>query len=350
MSTRHALPIGEVIGGHWVVDGPLGEGGMAVVVAARHAQTGMPVAIKILTRAEPDAAERFEREAMTMARLESRRAVTIHEFGRLPTGAPYLVMDRLEGETVAAILDRKGPLPLSEALVYASQAARGLAEAHAVGIVHRDVKPSNLFVTRGADGGPFVVILDFGLAKPIPIFGTAQPVTATRDLLGTPAFLAPEQIESTRTIDARSDVWALGATLYKMLTGHPPFIGEHPAQVCKKILHDEPVPIGRLRPELPSAIARIVQRCMTKDPDARYQSMADLLAHLDSPPTDETAPTDPRLPLPPQPQKQIATAPRRKAAKRPRKRRIDAVTIIVGLAVLCASAGLIFVIAAILKR
>src|SRR5207244_1035512 len=137
---------------------PIGEGGMAVVVAARHvggSSRAQRVAIKILSRVEPDAALRFEREAMTMARLESRRAVRIHELGSLKDGAPYIVMDLLEGETLAAIVEREGPLPLSAALGYVTQAARGLAEAHAIGIVHRDVKPSNLFVTRGDDGEPF---------------------------------------------------------------------------------------------------------------------------------------------------------------------------------------------------
>jgi serine/threonine protein kinase len=353
MSTRRGLEIGvgDVIGGHWVVDGPLGEGGMGVVVAARHAKTGKPVAIKVLTRSEPGAVQRFEREAMTLAKLATKRAVCIHDFGTLPSGAPYLVMDRLEGETLAQILDRKGPLPLSEALEYVSQAALGLAEAHAVGVVHRDVKPSNLFVTRG-EHGPFVVVLDFGLAKPMPIFGTSQPVTATRDILGTAEYIAPEQIESTRTIDARSDVWALGATLYKLLAGVPPFTGDDPAIICKKILHDEPVSLARLRPDLPMAITRIIQRCLEKDPSRRYPTMTALLAHLESPPNESTAPTDPYLrlpdnPPPPIPRSQIATEPRRRAAKRPRK--IDAATIVVGLAVVVAITGLFFAIAAMLR-
>jgi serine/threonine-protein kinase len=204
----------------------LGEGGMGLVVAARHRELGHRVAVKCLHASalgNEGAVVRFEREARAAAALTSEYVARVIDVERLEDGSPYMVMELLEGEDLHTMLRREGALSIVDTIRFASHAADGLAEAHAVGIVHRDVKPSNLFVTRRKKGGPVVKVLDFGIAKNVAD-STDRGLTATQALLGSPQYMSPEQVRGG-AIDGRTDVYTLGALAYELLAGVPPFEG-----------------------------------------------------------------------------------------------------------------------------
>jgi serine/threonine protein kinase/Tol biopolymer transport system component len=258
---------------HFRVGEPLGGGGMGVVYAAEDLRLGRPVALKLLAPElirDPDAKARFLTEARAASALDHPNLCTILEVGESEDGLLFLAMPRYEGESLQQRMAR-GPLPVEQALDIALQVARGLARAHEHGIVHRDVKPGNLFVTR--DG--VVKILDFGLAK---LSGEVGP-TRHGAFLGTPSYMAPEQTRG-EPVDARADVWSLGAVLYEMLAGRRPFAGGTSVAVVYAVLHEEPEPLARLRPEVPAEIDRIVARMLAKDPGQRPASAVEVLAGL----------------------------------------------------------------------
>ncbi|MGZ5967995.1 MAG: serine/threonine-protein kinase, partial [Polyangiales bacterium] len=177
------------------------------------------------------------------------------------------------------VLQQRGPLPVSEAVDYILQAADGLAEAHAKGIVHRDLKPSNLVLTRRADGEALVKVLDFGISKLAPLEGEGE-LTETQSLLGSPAYMAPEQVRSARKVDSRADVWGLGIVLYRLLTRKNPFSGEGVIELCSAILTQAPVKPTEVRPELPKDLEAVILKCLEKEPAARYQSVQELARAL----------------------------------------------------------------------
>ena len=268
------LEIGAMIGGRFRIDRVLGVGGMGVVVAATHVELGHRVAIKWM-RAEllqdPALVERFVREARVVARLRTEHVCKVFDVARLETGAPYIVMELLEGADLARRVARK-PLPATTAIDYVVQACVALAEAHAAGITHRDLKPANLFVVARPDGDPLVKVLDFGLAKLLE--GDAAR-TRTHAVIGSPGYMSPEQLRSPRDADARSDIWALGVTLYQLLTARMPFPGAMPDEIARKVLTEPPRPI-----DVDPALAAIVFRCLDKAPERRYQDVASLAADL----------------------------------------------------------------------
>jgi eukaryotic-like serine/threonine-protein kinase len=275
---------GEVVGGKFVVERVLGVGGMGVVVAAHHSHLDQTVAIKFLRRdaAKDDLAiSRFLREARAATALQSEHVVRVMDAGRLDDGLPYLVMEYLSGLDLDQVLAQRGRLPFAEALEYLLQAMEAVADAHAAGIVHRDLKPSNLFVTTRADGSPHVKVLDFGISKTFDVAG-AKPVslTATSMTLGSPLYMSPEQVRSSKSVDARTDVWALGIIAYELLAGVQPFEAETVTGLCAKIVADEPPPLSTVRPDVPPAFEAVVLRCLEKSPAARYQSVAELAAAL----------------------------------------------------------------------
>jgi aminoglycoside phosphotransferase (APT) family kinase protein len=257
----------------------LGAGGMGEVYKARDTRLDRTVAIKILPSADPDLKSRFEREAKAIAALTHPHICTLYDVGH-QNGTDYLVMEHLEGETLALRITR-GPIKIDEALKIAVDIADALGNAHHAGITHRDLKPANIMLTKtGAK------LLDFGLAKlrgpavPISMPGmtrlaTTAPNTAHGTILGTMYYMAPEQVEG-RDADARADIWALGVVLYEMVTGTRPFEGTSPASVIGAILKDVPPPMLAGQPLTPPILDRVVQRCLDKDPDARWQSAADL--------------------------------------------------------------------------
>ena len=275
---------GEVIGGKFVVERVLGVGGMGVVVAAHHSHLQQTVAIKFLRRdtARDEAAvHRFLREARAVAALQGDHVVRIMDAGRLEDGLPYLVMEYLNGIDLDQVLAQKGRLSLEECLDYLLQAMEAVAEAHAAGIVHRDLKPSNLFVSVKPDGSRFVKVLDFGISKALDLTGRNEvSLTATSITLGSPLYMSPEQVRSSKSVDARTDIWALGIVAYELLAGVQPFEAETITGLCAKIVADEPAPLRSIRPDLPAAFEAIVMRCLEKNVAARYQTVRDLAAAL----------------------------------------------------------------------
>jgi serine/threonine protein kinase len=274
-----SLSVGTIVADKYRVERVLGSGGMGLVVEARHIELGQAVALKVLhdtALADSDSVQRFFREAQATAALESEHVVRVHDLGRMSSGSPFIVMERLTGRDLADLLEDWGLFSVELAVECVRQAAVGLAEAHAANIVHRDIKPSNLFVTRRRNRQPLVKILDFGISK----VGARDQVslTQTRMVVGSPLYMSPEQVRDARTVDARTDIWSLGAILQELLTGLPPFPGETLPAVCAAIVADEPLPIHRadVTPEL----SALVQACLEKDPRKRVQTAAELATRL----------------------------------------------------------------------
>ncbi|MBI4701644.1 MAG: serine/threonine protein kinase, partial [Deltaproteobacteria bacterium] len=280
---RLPLP-GEVLAGKYEIEGVLGEGGMGVVLAARHRQLGQRVALKFLQHelvGVEQAAERFLREARAVAAIRGEHVARVLDVGEIDGGVPYIVMEHLTGTDLETIVEHDGPLGVQDAVHYLLQAGEAVAEAHALGLVHRDLKPSNLFVTQGPDGAPLVKVLDFGIAKALDqTSGAGGKVTATGMSLGSPGYMAPEQVLDPRSVDARADIWALGAVLYELLAARPAFEAETVPAVYAKIVCEDPRPLCELRPELPAELGRIVARCLTKDRACRFGSVAELARAL----------------------------------------------------------------------
>ncbi|MEO7330213.1 MAG: serine/threonine-protein kinase [Minicystis sp.] len=294
------VQVGEIIVGRYRVERLLGRGAMGVVALATEIESGQTRAIKLLPRsahANETAVERFFREARAMSRLTSEHAVRVYEAEILPSGAPYMVMEHLEGADLGDALSRRGALTAHEAADFVLQACEVLSDAHALGIVHRDLKPTNLFVTRRADGSTCIKVLDFGLAKALfPEEGNAD-LTLTNTVLGSPAYMSPEQLRSAKDVDPRSDIWSIGVVLYQLVTGRLPFRGRSATELIGQILVDTPEKPSSIRPGLPHALDAAILRCLEKQPEARYQSMRELGAALQPfVPPRPIAPTRPSAP------------------------------------------------------
>jgi Tol biopolymer transport system component len=269
--------------GPYEIQSPLGAGGMGEVYRARDNRLDRIVAIKILPQqlsSDPVRRQRFEREAKIISSLNHPNICTLHDIGS-QDGVEYLVMECVEGETLAARL-QKGSLPLEQVLKYGEQIADGLDKAHRAGIVHRDLKPGNIMLT--ATG---TKLLDFGLAKPAVVMSgmtvtavvPASPVTQEGTIVGTFQYMSPEQVEG-KEVDARSDIFALGAVLYEMWTGQRAFEGKSQLSVTSAILEEEPAPITAIKPLTPVVLDHAVKKCLAKSPDERWQSASDLAAEL----------------------------------------------------------------------
>jgi serine/threonine-protein kinase len=269
------------LAGKYVVERVLGVGGMGVVVAARHQLLGGRVALKFVLPqlVFGDAAvQRFLREAQAATQITSEHVARVTDVGLLEHGAPYMVMEYLEGKDLGSVLEARGPLPVAEAVDYLLQALQAVAEAHAKGIVHRDLKPSNMFLTRRADGSPLVKVLDFGIAKAILEAPDGRKpdthLTATQGLLGSPLYMSPEQIRSSKYVDHRSDVWAIGVVLHELLSRKHPFTGDSAPALLAAISADAPLPLRTHRPDAPPAIERLILECLEKDRERRTASVA----------------------------------------------------------------------------
>jgi serine/threonine-protein kinase len=259
---------------------------MGCVVAARHVELGELVAIKFLLK-EVSQSEivvaRFFREARAAAKIKSEHVVRVSDVGRLPDGAPYMVMEHLNGQDLSDVLRDRGPLPIGEAVGYVLEACEALDEAHAAGIVHRDLKPSNLFLATLPDGRRSVKVLDFGIAKamPDPTAGEHEKsLTATASVVGSPLYMSPEQVRSSKLVDARTDIWSLGVILHQLLTGRPPFDGETLGSVLAALSADAPPPLRSQRPDAPEGLERVLLLCLQKSPDARIADVRTLVAAL----------------------------------------------------------------------
>ncbi len=274
---------GEVVAGKYRVERLLGEGGMGVVVAARHLALGEPVALKFVLGGrdlDREVMARMMREARATFRLRSEHTVRVLDVGELPSGALYIVMELLDGRDLKAELAARGPLPEDEVVRHALGACDALEEAHALGIVHRDLKPHNMFLARSARGATVLKILDFGLSKLDPERFEAGPLTRPEMALGTPRYMAPEQWQSAAAVDARADVWALGGVMYELLTGEAPVSKLRGAERRARLLAGAIESPRDLRPELSEGVAKAIMRCLRPDPGARWPSVRHLASAL----------------------------------------------------------------------
>jgi len=263
----------------------LGEGGMGFVFEATHLQLGHRVALKVLNSAvmaDREVVERFLREGRALARLSGEHIARVSDVGTLTTGEPYMVMEFLEGRDLARELSARGPMPLEEVVEYIAQTCEALAEAHTRGIVHRDLKPANLFLTQKLDGDACIKVLDFGISKFTQEEGEldSENITVTSSLVGTPKYMSPEQIQDSRNVDSRTDIWGLGTIFYELLTQTRPFAAPSLALVCVKILHEEIPAPSTIKKDLPQGVNAIVARCLKKAPGDRYQNVGELVEAL----------------------------------------------------------------------
>ena len=275
---------GEVVSGKFRIERVLGQGGMGVVVAAKHLQLDETVALKFLrahASSDPDALARFAREARAAAKLKSEHVARVLDAGIADDGTPYIVMEYLEGRTLGRVLEDQGRLDVATAAEYAIQTCEGLAEAHARGIVHRDIKPENLFLVERSQGWRVLKILDFGISKFDVARGAPDANIATQSMMGSPCYMSPEQLRSTATVDHRTDIWSLGATLFELIAGGTAYrAGQSLPQLIAAIL-EQPTPrLVDIWPDVPAELSAVVARCMTKDREERFGSAAELALAL----------------------------------------------------------------------
>jgi serine/threonine-protein kinase len=274
-----------VIGGRFRIDRLLGSGSMGYVVAAWHLELDQPVALKLLNPEvfeRGEATARFRREVRAAARIKSEHVCRVIDVGSIEQGAPYMVMELLDGNNLEEELLRRGTLPVAEAVGYVLEAVEALAEAHAAGIVHRDLKPANLFVARRADRSRLLKVLDFGISK--SMFDSHVPgdmsLTRTGVIIGSPLYMSPEQMRSTKDADTLSDIWALGAILFQLVTGRPPYEGETIPELCAKLFSEDAPPPSTVRAGLPPALDVVLHRALARDPSRRFQTVAEFGAAL----------------------------------------------------------------------
>jgi serine/threonine-protein kinase len=288
MSTEQDSPVavrrGEVLDGKYRVERILGVGGMGVVVAAHHIQLDEPVAIKFLlpnaTR-NPEAVARFMREARAAVKIKSEHVARVSDVGQLESGAPYMVMEFLQGGDLCRWLEQNGPLPFDQAVDFVIQACVAIADAHVLGIVHRDLKPANLFCVRRSDGQLTIKVLDFGISKTTNLGSPGSGhMTQTSANMGTPLYMSPEQMRSSRGVDGRTDIWALGVILFELLTGKPPFESDTVTELVLKVATDPTPPLRTFRPDAPAGLDAVIGKCLQKDRDKRYRNVGELALAL----------------------------------------------------------------------
>lgn len=277
--------VGDVVAGKYRIEHVLGAGGMGVVYAALHIHLEQKVALKFVlphVLANELSKERFLREARAAVRLKSEHVARVLDVGTLDTGEPFQVMELLEGCDLSTLMKQHRPVRIADAAEYVLQACEAIIEAHSLGIVHRDLKPQNLFITRRGNGAPLVKVLDFGISKTTgPGSAGVVSLTQSSTVLGSPLYMAPEQMRSARNVDPRGDVWSLGVILYELLTGRVPFDGESMTELCLKVVNDPPPEPKDLRADIPDALVKIVARCLEKDPANRFPNVAMLAMALE---------------------------------------------------------------------
>jgi serine/threonine protein kinase len=271
---------GDLLAGKYRVERVLGEGGMGIVVAAVHEALHQRVAIKFV-RDEvldtPEVVARFLIEARAAAALKSEHAARVSDVGTLESGAPYMVMELLEGSDLNDVLEKRGTVSVEIAADWLIQACEAVAEAHAAGIVHRDLKPQNLFLARTVGGGTTIKVLDFGVSKS----SFSGSLTSTGALLGSPLYMSPEQMRSSKDVSPRADVWALGVVFFQLLTGRMPFEAPSLPELCLKVASDPPQSIRELKADVPAEVLAIIERCLEKDPSRRYADASELATALE---------------------------------------------------------------------
>ncbi|MCX7807473.1 MAG: protein kinase, partial [Deltaproteobacteria bacterium] len=280
--------VGTVIDERYRVIRRIGEGGMGIVYEVEHVVIEKRFALKVLREdycGNPEVVERFRREAKSASRIGNEHIVDISDFGELPSGSSYFVMEFLEGEDLANVLARERSLPLLRAADITIQCAKALGAAHAKGIIHRDMKPENIFLIRKDDRPDFVKIVDFGIAMMADIETPGSPhrkLTKAGMVFGTPEYISPEQAAG-KPIDHRSDIYSLGVILFEMLTGRVPFTADSFVGVLTKHLLEPPPSLKSINPELnvPEAVEGVIEKALAKDPNARFQSCEEMAAALE---------------------------------------------------------------------
>jgi serine/threonine protein kinase len=274
--------VGDLIAGKYRLEKVAGEGGMGIVYAAQHLILRQRVAVKVLL---PDAAtselvvERFAREAQAAARIQSEHVARVMDAGSTATGAPFLVMEYLEGCDLEELLSVEGPLPLTDVVDYLMQSLEALAHAHAVGLVHRDIKPANLFLACRPDGGNVIKMLDFGISKAM-VSRPEEKVLTGQAVLGSPVYMSPEQLRNAKDIDARADIWSLGVVAYELLAGKPPFDGDGVGEIFAAILEKDPQPVHMVNWRLPPEVSDVIAKCLQRKPEDRWADAAALARAL----------------------------------------------------------------------
>lgn len=273
--------VGDILVDKYEVLGVLGAGGMGAVLEAKHVSLGHRVALKVLlpkAREDSEVAKRFQREARAAARLSGPHVTRILDVEELPDGRPFIVMEKLTGRDLADELLERGRMPYREIADILIEACSGIAEAHACGIIHRDLKPSNLFLSEAADGTRTVKLMDFGISKVTD--DTGQALTQTHSTFGTPLYMSPEQVRSSKEVDARADVWSMGVILYELVTGKLPFEGANSVATIAAILETKPARPREINQDVPEDIERVIMKALAKDPDDRYATIKDLARAL----------------------------------------------------------------------
>ena len=279
ISPNSILVPGYCLANKYEIEQPIGHGGSGCVYAAHNILLNDRVAIKVLYDASDTERERLVREARAAVRIRSEHVVRVFDVGEIDKVGPYIVMEHLEGVDLSQRVKRSAPLDVTTAIDCLVQVCEALSIAHDLGIVHRDLKPANLFHTERGDGSPWVKILDFGISKTRE--DHAEGLTSTHAVFGTPAFMSPEQLRSTRDVDHRTDIWALGAILFHLTTGKLPFPGDSSIDVAAKILRD-PCPSARaIRSDVPEGVDAIIERCLRKEPGLRWKNVGQLMQALE---------------------------------------------------------------------
>ena len=277
------IEIGQLLLGKYRVESVLGQGGMGIVVAARHVDLGKRVAIKkLLPQAleYPGACERFVREARSAARLEGEHIAQVHDTGALEDGTPYILMEYLDGQDLKKVVRARGALPASEAAFYVYQACEAVVEAHAQGIVHRDLKPANMMLIRRASGAPCIKVLDFGISKELDPAARVYDLTRSGVIMCSPSYMAPEQVSHPKEVDPRSDIWALGVVLYELVTGILPFHADSGMELLAQVLQKQPQSPVEIVPGLSGDLEDIILKCLDKAREKRFQTVVELMDAL----------------------------------------------------------------------
>jgi serine/threonine protein kinase len=280
--TERLPEIGRVVAGKYRIERLIGRGGMGAVFAARHEVLGNRVALKWMPRSDvsaPSSLTRFFNEARAVAALESDHVARVLDVGELEGGA-FIALELLEGADLEQVLSERGPLPVHDVVDWVLQGLEALAEAHSLGIVHRDLKPANLFCAKRRDGSTVVKVLDFGISKQNRLTTASPSITTTMAILGSPAYMAPEQLRDAKTIDRRADIWAMGVVLYELLAGRTPFVAQNFAELFLAIFEHSPPPLHTFRRDLPAGLEEVVMRCLSRDAAARFQDVAELALAL----------------------------------------------------------------------